>query len=48
MGGLYCGALANVYRALGATLVLVIYDDAKKWAYKRMGVHWFYGNWLIF
>jgi len=37
MNGLYRGAAANVFRALGATLVLVIYDDAKKFAYRKLG-----------
>ena len=37
MEGLFRGALANVYRSLGATLVLVIYDDAKAWAYRKLG-----------
>ena len=39
VNGLFKGAGANVARSLGATLVLVIYDDAKAWAYKKLGLH---------
>ena len=35
--GLWKGAGANIARGFGATLVLVIYDDAKKWAHKMIG-----------
>ena len=33
---LWKGALSNVARGFGATLVLVIYDDFKAWAYKKL------------
>jgi len=32
--GLWKGALSNIARGFGATLVLVIYDDAKAFAYR--------------
>jgi solute carrier family 25 (adenine nucleotide translocator) protein 4/5/6/31 len=37
--GLWKGALSNVFRGMGATLVLVIYDDAKAWAEKKILGH---------
>lgn len=37
--GLWKGALSNIARGFGATLVLVIYDDAKAFAYSKYGGH---------
>lgn len=39
VAGLWAGALSNVARGFGATLVLVIYDDFKAWATKAFGKH---------
>ena len=40
-GGLYKGCLSNVMRGMGASLVLVLYDDFKKLGTKYLGGHWF-------
>ena len=39
VAGLWKGALSNVFRGMGATLVLVIYDDAKAWAERKIYGH---------
>lgn len=37
--GLWKGAASNIARGFGATLVLVIYDDAKAWAMRTFLGH---------
>jgi len=39
VAGLWKGAASNIARGLGATLVLVIYDDAKEWAVRTLYGH---------
>jgi solute carrier family 25 (adenine nucleotide translocator) protein 4/5/6/31 len=33
-GGFFKGNLSNVYRSVGSSLVLVLYDEFKAWAAK--------------
>jgi solute carrier family 25 (adenine nucleotide translocator) protein 4/5/6/31 len=40
VGGLWKGAVSNIARGFGATLVLVIYDDFKSFAYKFVDQKW--------
>ncbi len=41
-GGFFKGNLSNVYRSVGSSLVLVLYDEFKAWAAKI--AHWYFMN----
>jgi len=36
-GGFYKGALANIMKGFGSSLVLVLYDDVKSFVHGRFG-----------
>jgi len=36
------GSLSNVFRGVGASLVLVLYDEVKTGMAKAAGTHWFF------